>query len=115
MPTGLLYLSIMSAQTITSEPQLGNVNAPTKNRPPTRNVAAVFADEARAKWALMCLIREGFPQAQLQQKQLPQTSGPAHLIVVRDTQRAIAALEILVNAGGDTHVDQTEQLADQAA
>lgn len=103
----------MSAQTIASEPQRGNSTAPPKHRPPTRNVAAVFVDEGRAKLALAYLVREGFSQAQLQQKQLPQADGYTHLVVVRDTQRAIAALEILVNAGGDTHVDQTEQLANQ--
>lgn len=78
------------------------------------SVAAVFGDQERANWAIARLKKEGFSDNQIEGRPAPLIGDRAHLVVVHNTQRAITALEILVNAGGDTHINQTEHLAEMS-
>lgn len=79
-----------------------------------QNVAAVFSDHSRVTWALNCLTKEGFNDLQIDIKPMMVGGGDNEIVVVHTAHRAITALEILVNAGGDTRVNQAEWLADNA-
>ena len=101
----------MSAQT-TNPNQSKNGASISHKHSQMRNVAAIFSNHNRATCALNYLIQADFNPLQIDIKPATATNGDQKVVTVRNTRRAITALEILVNAGGDTLVNQAEQLAD---
>lgn len=76
-------------------------------------VGALFKGQAEADAAVEKLVQEGFDRADIEVRAMD--SGQAQdgrRVVVVMTDRPVAALEILVNAGGDTHTNQTDNVAE---
>ena len=103
----------MSAQNI-NPTQSRNRSSALHKQPQIRNIAAIFSNHSQANWALDCLAKEGFNHLQIEIKPTTAFGSDREIVVVHTAHRAITALEILVNAGGDTQVNQAEWLANNA-
>lgn len=76
-------------------------------------VGALFKSQVEADAAIDKLVQEGFDRASIEVRAMD--SGQAQdgrRVIVVTTDRPVAALEILVNAGGDTHTNQTDNVAE---
>jgi hypothetical protein len=79
-----------------------------------RSVAAIFPNKDAADAVVNKLTEVDFANTEIQFATAEMSDKGDYLVIVHAGERAIIALEILVNAGGDTNTNQPEQLAKQA-
>lgn len=79
-----------------------------------RSVAAIFTDKSAADAAIAKLVEAKFTNTQIESTPIKTSDKGDYMLIVHAGERAISALELLVNAGGDTSIDQPDQLIEQA-
>lgn len=79
-----------------------------------RSVAAIFPNQEAAEDAVTKLKAAGFNQTEIEFTPEQLADKGSYMVLVHAGERAVIALEVLVNAGGDTNTNQPEQLAQQA-
>ena len=79
-----------------------------------RSVAAIFPNKEAADDAVAKLTEAGFIHIEIKYASEQLLDKGDYSVVVHAGERAVIALEILVNAGGNTNTNQPEQLAEQA-
>jgi hypothetical protein len=79
-----------------------------------RSVAAIFPNKDAADAAVNKLTEVDFANTEIQFATAEMSDKGGYLVIVHAGERAIIALEVLVNAGGDTNTNQPERLAEKA-